>query len=176
MIFNQEHGMKKLNTLDDFLLEEMRDMYHAEGQLLKAIPKVARKATSHQLRQALHRHWEETQTHRSRLEQAFTILGQPAKGAKCEAMEGLIKEGDSLVAAEADPAVMDAAIICAAQKIEHYEIASYGCLCTYARLLGLDEVGQVLAQSLEEEKHADQVLTNLAQNEINTAAMAESMS
>jgi ferritin-like metal-binding protein YciE len=166
--------MKTIDTLDDFLLEEMRDLYHAEGQLLNAVPRVARQATSHHLRHALEQHREETRRHRDRLEQAFAILGQPAKGTRCEAMAGLLQEGDELLLTEGDPAVRDAAIICVVQKIEHYEIASYGCLCTYARLLGLDEVGQVLVESLEEEKHADQMLTDLARSEINVAAMAES--
>jgi ferritin-like metal-binding protein YciE len=163
--------MKTMDTLEEFVLEEMRDMYHAEGQLLKVIPRMARSATSRPLRQLLERHQDETQRHRERLELAFIILGQPARGTKCEAMAGLFKEGDELLLVGGDPAVKDAAIICLTQKIEHYEIASYGCLCTYAGLLGLSEIGQLLAESLEEGKDVDCTLAELAKHEINVAAM-----
>jgi len=167
--------MKTMDTLDDFLLEEMREMYHAEGQLLRAHPRMERSATSSQLRRALEQQREQTKRHRDRLEQVLDMLGQAPRGETCDAMAGLIKECDELLLADADPAVKDAAIICAAQKIGHYQIASYGCVCTYARLLGLAELAHVLADSLEEAKQADQILTELARNEINVAAMAESI-
>ena len=167
--------MKTMDTLDALLLEEMREMYHAEGQLLRAMPRMERSATSSHLRRALKQQGEETKRQRDRLEVVFAILSQPPRGETCEAMAGLIRESDDLLLADADPAVKDAGIICAAQKIGHYQIASYGCVCTYAKLLGLDEIANVLTESLEEEKHADQVLTQLARNEINVAAMAESV-
>jgi len=157
--------MKTMDTLEEYLLEEMRDMYHAEGQLLRVIPRMARSATSHQLRQLLEQHRDETQRHRERLEQAFVILGQPARGTRSEAMAGLLKEGDELLLVSGDPAVKDAAIICLTQKVEHYEIASYRCLCIYAGLLGLAQIEQLLAESLEEEKDADHTLMEFAKNE-----------
>lgn len=157
--------MKSMGTLEEYLLEEMRDMYHAEGQLLRVIPRLIRSATSRPLRQLLEQHGEETHRHRERLERAFAILCQPTRGTRCDAMAGLLREGDELLLAGGDPAVKDAAIICLTQKIEHYEIASYRCLCIYAGLLGLIGIGQLLAESLEEEKDADQVLMKFASNE-----------
>src|SRR5262245_56542675 len=132
--------MKTMDTLDDFLLEEMREMYHAEGQLLRALPRMERSATSPHLRRALEQQREETKRRRDRLEQIFVMLGQAPRGEACEAMAGIIKECDELLLADADPAVKDAAIICAAQKIGHYQIASYGCVYTYAKLLSLEQL------------------------------------
>ena len=164
--------MSKLTNLDDLFLEELKDIYHAEIQLVKALPKIARKVSSDKLRETIEQHWEETKTHVERLEEIFEKLGQSPKTKTCEAMKGLLDEGDEILSATAEDAVRDAGIICAAQKVEHYEIASYGCLRTFATLLGREDVTELLDQTLEEEKHADQILTQIAENEINVEASA----
>src|SRR5882672_12597856 len=114
------------NNLHELLIEELRDIYHAEGQLLKALPKMAKAATSERLKEGFERHLEETEQHVERLERAFENLGEPVKGKKCQAMEGLIEEAKDTMDKHAESPVLDAGLICAAQKIEHYEIASYG--------------------------------------------------
>src|SRR5918912_856172 len=122
--------MAKLSSLDDLLVHELQDIYHAEGQILKALPKLAKAATHPDLKQAFEDHRRQTEGQVRRLEQAFKLLGVPAKGKKCEGMAGLLEEGKKVMEQDAEPAVMDAALIAAAQKVEHYEIASYGCVCT----------------------------------------------
>jgi ferritin-like metal-binding protein YciE len=160
----------KMKTLKDFYIDELKDLYDAENQILKALPKMAKAASSDELRAAFEEHLEQTQTHVERLDRVFEQLEMKPKGKKCEAMKGLVEEGKNLMAEDADPDVMDAALICAAQKIEHYEIASYGCLRTYAEQLGLDEQAELLEETLEEEKDTDDNLTELAKSCINWEA------
>ena len=125
-----------IGTLEELLLHEVKDLFHAEKQLLKALPKMVSAATHPDLKDAFEEHLQQTEGQVRRLEQAFKLLGVPAKGKKCEGMAGLLEEGRKVMEADAEPAVLDAALIAAAQKVEHYEIASYGCVCTYAELLG----------------------------------------
>src|SRR5437763_16160099 len=128
-----------MDNLRELFLDELADLYHAENQLLKALPKMAKAASAPELQEALTSHLEETEGHVQRLEQVFELFDKPAKGKKCEAMEGLIEEGKKLMSEGDEGPVMDAGLICAAQKVEHYEIASYGCLCTWAEVLGENE-------------------------------------
>lgn len=162
--------MSKLASLDDLLVHELQDIYHAEGQILKALPKMTKAANHPDLKDAFEEHRLQTEGQIRRLEQAFKLLGVPAKGKKCEGMAGLLEEGQKLMAEDAEPPVMDAALIGAAQKVEHYEIASYGCVCTYAEMLGYDQVHELLGQNLDEEETTDQKLTALAESVINQEA------
>jgi ferritin-like metal-binding protein YciE len=162
--------MAKLKSLDDLLVHELQDIYHAEGQILTALPKMVRAANHAELKAAFEEHLEQTEGQVERLEQAFKLLGIPAKGKKCDGMAGLIEEGKKMMEEEAEPSVMDAALIAAAQKIEHYEIASYGCVCTYAEMLGYEQVHDLLGQNLEEEETTDEKLTILAETVINVEA------
>jgi len=164
--------MNRLTTLEDLFMEELKDLYHAENQLVKALPKMAKKVSSPKLREAIEQHLEETKTHVNRLEEAFTRLGKPIKSRRCKAMHGLLAEGQEMLSASAEPAVKDAGIISAAQRVEHYEIAGYGCLRTYASLLGHEDIAALMNQTLEEEKNADETLTAIAENEINPQATA----
>jgi len=164
--------MPKLASLDDLLVHELQDIYHAEGQILKALPKMVSAATHPDLKEAFVEHLQQTEGQVRRLEQAFKLLGVPAKGKKCEGMAGLLEEGRKVMEADAEPVVLDAALIAAAQKVEHYEIASYGCVCTYAELLGYDQVHELLGQTLDEEETTDQKLTSLAEDVINQEAEA----
>jgi ferritin-like metal-binding protein YciE len=168
--YRKETLMPKLASLDDLLVHELQDIYHAEGQILKALPKMVTAATHPDLKEAFEEHLQQTEGQVRRLEQAFKLLGVPAKGKKCEGMAGLLEEGRKTMEADAEPAVMDAALIAAAQKVEHYEIASYGCVCTYAELLGYDQVHELLGQNLDEEETTDQKLTALAESVINQEA------
>jgi ferritin-like metal-binding protein YciE len=145
-------------------LDELADAYDAEKQLLKALPKMAKAAQNEQLKDGFEEHLEQTQQHVERLEQVFEIFGQPAKGKKCKAMQGLIEEGKELI--EEDEG--DAALICAAQKVEHYEIAAYGSMCSWAKLLGEDEAADILGETLEEEKETDEKLNELAESTLST--------
>ncbi|MBV8338343.1 MAG: ferritin-like domain-containing protein [Candidatus Eremiobacteraeota bacterium] len=156
-------------TLRELLVEQLRDMYNMENQLVKALPKMAEAANSGDLSSAFEEHLEQTRGHVQRLEQAFDELGVATKGKKCLGMEGLIDEGKEILEEDLAPDTLDAGIIGAAQKVEHYEIAAYGTARTHAQLLGLDSVAQLLEQTLEEEKQTDQKLTELAQ-EINPQA------
>jgi ferritin-like metal-binding protein YciE len=162
--------MAKLKSLDDLLVHELQDMYHAEGQILKALPKMIKAASHPELQAAFEEHLEQTEGQVERLDQAFKLLGVPAKGKKCDGMAGLIEEGKKMMEEDAEPSVRDAALIAAAQKVEHYEIASYGCLCTYAEMLGYDQVHDLLGQNLEEEETTDEKLTALAESVINVEA------
>ena len=162
--------MSKLASLDDLLVHELQDIYHAEGQILKALPKMVDAATHPDLKDAFVEHLQQTEGQVRRLEQAFKLLGVPAKGKKCEGMAGLLEEGRKIMDLDMETAVMDAALIAAAQKVEHYEIASYGCVCTYAELLGYDQVHELLGQNLDEEETTDQKLTALAEDVINQEA------
>ena len=160
----------QMDNLQELLVEEMRDVYHAEGQLLKALPKMAKKATNPKLKKAFETHLRETEVQIQRLEQAFEKLGEKARGKKCHGMEGLIEEGKEMMSEDMDDDVMDAALISAAQKVEHYEIASYGTLRTWANLMGLRDVERLLQQNLDEEGKTDKLLTQLAESEINIEA------
>jgi ferritin-like metal-binding protein YciE len=160
-----------MENLQDLFEHELKDIYHAEKQLLKALPKMAKGALSEKLKAGFEEHLEQTQGHVERLEKVFELIDVAARGKKCEAMEGLIEEGSSILEEEEKSDVRDAALIAAAQKVEHYEIASYGTLCTYAKLLGLDQAKKILGQTLDEEKQTDETLTELAESEVNTAAV-----
>ena len=160
-------------TLQEMLVDEIRDLYHAEKQLTKALPKMAKAATHDDLREAFEVHLEETREQVTRLEEVFTALGEKVKAKPCTGMAGIIEEGSALMQEDVEGSVLDAALIAAAQRVEHYEIGAYGTCAEWARLLGLDEVAGLLEQTLEEEKAADQKLTALAEQEINEAAVAE---
>ena len=160
----------KIESLNELLAEELKDIYSAEKQLLRAMPKMAKKATSPELKTALQEHLEVTQRQVERLEQVFESLGKPAKAKTCKAMQGLIEEATEIMEEDADDAVLDAGIIAAAQKVEHYEIASYGTVRTWARLCGEEEAANLLQETLDEEGEADQRLTELAERVVNPEA------
>jgi ferritin-like metal-binding protein YciE len=160
-------------TLHEMLVDEIKDLYHAEKQLTKALPKLAKAATNEDLREAFEMHLEETQEQISRLEEVFEALGEKVKAKPCAGMAGIIEEGQDTMKEDAEGAVMDAALIAAAQRAEHYEIGAYGTCIEWARLMGHNEVVALLEQTLEEEKAADKKLTMLAEQEINPAAIAE---
>jgi len=159
----------EINSLRELYIDQLRDLFDAENQLIKALPKMAKAASSDQLREGIEEHWEQTKGHAERLEQLFDGLGEKVKGQKCKGMEGVIKEGSETIAKDMDDDVMDAAIIAAAQRVEYYEIAGYGTARTYASLLGENEAAEVLEQTLTEEKETDHKLTQLAE-EINLQA------
>jgi ferritin-like metal-binding protein YciE len=159
-----------LDSLHDLYVNELKDLYSAENQLLKALPKMAKAADAPELKAAFEEHLEVTRGQVARLETIFADLGVSPKGKKCKAMEGLIEEGKELLEEDADPAVRDAALISAAQKVEHYEMAGYGCVRTYARRLGYQEAAELLQATLDEEGEADEKLTELAETVINVEA------
>jgi ferritin-like metal-binding protein YciE len=164
----------KSGTLEDLLTDELKDLYSAENQMVKALPKMAKTAQSEELRMAFEEHLEQTRNQVTRLEQACEELGVSPKGKKCVGMEGLIEEGKEIMQEELDMDTVDAGLIGAAQKVEHYEMAAYGTASAHARQLGLSRVAQLLAKTLEEEKTTDQKLTKLAENMVNVqAAMKE---
>ena len=160
----------KLNNLKDLFIHELKDLYNAENQILKALPKMRDAAASKDLQQAFSKHLKETEQHVKRLEQVFELMGEKAKGEKCKAMEGIIRESDDMINEKADVDVMDAALISMAQRVEHYEIASYGTLCTYAKQLKMQDVLDQLQMNLDDEKKTDQTLTFIAENKINIKA------
>jgi ferritin-like metal-binding protein YciE len=162
--------MVAMNNLQDLLIEQLQDLYNAEGQLVKALPKMAKAATNPDLKQAFQKHLAQTEEHVSRLERVFEALGEKAKGKTCHGMKGLIEEGNEAIKEEAEDAVRDAALIAAAQRVEHYEIAGYGCVRTYAESLGQTEAAQLLQQTLEEEGETDKLLTQIAECCVNEAA------
>jgi ferritin-like metal-binding protein YciE len=162
--------MSKLSTLKELMVEEMRDTYSAETQIAQALVKMEAAATSPQLKAAFAKHQAETQNQVRRLEQIFQGLGESPEGNTCEATEGLVKEADELVGEDADPQVLDAGLIASAQKIEHYEIASYGTLCTWAKQLGQHDILALLKESLNEEETTDKNLSMLAESGINQMA------
>ena len=163
--------MAKLSSLKDAFYEELQDMYSAEKQLVGAIPKMAKKATSEKLKKAFSDHLEQTKEHVTRVESAFEETGKPAKVKKCEAMAGLIKEAEGTMEEAADPEVMDAILIGLAQKVEHYEIATYGTLCTWAEQLGYTKAKKALGLNMNDEEKADQLLSKLSKT-ANAAATA----
>jgi ferritin-like metal-binding protein YciE len=160
----------KLDSLRDLLIEELRDLYNAENQLVEALPKLAEAATSSELKSAFNHHLQETRQHVTRLERTFQQIGEKSSGETCEAMKGLIKEGDVLVKAEGDPSVRDAGLVGAAQRVEHYEIAGYGTARSLARRLGENEIAETLQQTLNEEAQADKKLTSIAESQVNVQA------
>ncbi len=161
-----------LDSLNSLFLNELKDLYSAETQLLKAIPKMAKAASTPDLRTGFEKHLEQTKQHVERLEHIIGGLGGSPKGKKCKAMEGLIEEGKEIMEEDAEPAVMDAALIAAAQKVEHYEIASYGTVRTWAELLGQNDAVQLLQETLDEEKATDEKLSKLALLTVNKKATA----
>ena len=162
------------SMLKEFFTDELKDIYWAEKHLVKALPKMQKAATSPELKDAFAEHLEVTKTHVTRLEQAFESLGKKAQGKKCDAMEGITTEGDSIIT-DTDPgtSTRDVGLILAGQKVEHYEIATYGGLAQLATTLGLTDVADLLNQTLEEEKEADVLLTQIAENNINYEAAEE---
>ncbi len=160
----------KLNTLKDLYIHELKDLYSAEKQLIKALPKMAKAATNEKLAAGFEKHLEETKEHATRLEQILEKHGQTTRGPKCKGMEGLIEEGKEMIEEEGDEEVRDAGLISAAQRVEHYEIAGYGCARTYAQLLGDKDGVKLLQQTLDEEGATDKKLTDLATTTINVAA------
>lgn len=163
----------KLDTLHKLFLNELRDLYHAEGQLLKALPKMAEGATSEELKKAFEEHLKETEGQVERLEEVFELLGETPKGKVCHGMKGLIEEGSEILEEDGEDSVIDAGIIVAAQKVEHYEIAAYGSVRTFAELLGHGEVVDLLEATLEEESAANELLNKLAQEIVNPEALQE---
>jgi ferritin-like metal-binding protein YciE len=162
------------SMLQEFFIEELRDIYWAEKHLVKALPKMEKAANSEELATAFSDHLAVTQEQVSRLEQIFEMLGEKPRGKKCEAMEGLVKEGESVIEDTEDgSATRDVALIMAGQKVEHYEIATYGGLAQLAKTLGKEDIANILSEILEEEKEADELLTNLAENNINESATQE---
>jgi ferritin-like metal-binding protein YciE len=151
------------NQLKELYVDELRDIYNAENQLIKALPKMAKAATSEDLRAGFEEHLEQTKGHAQRLEQIFTALGEKPSGKKCKGMEGLIEEGKEMMEEDLEDEARDAGLISAAQRVEHYEIAAYGCVRTYAKILGEDEAASLLQQTLEEEKETNEKLTELAE-------------
>jgi ferritin-like metal-binding protein YciE len=164
----QETGLKKI------LIDELRDVYHAEKQLVKALPKMAKAATSPELRAALEQHLDETEEHVNRLEQAFDLLEQPAKAKPCAGMAGIVEEGSDVIREEEKGPTLDAAIIAGGQRAEHYEMAAYGSIIAWAKALGHDDVATLLHETLDEEKAADEKLNELAEGGINAEAAGES--
>jgi ferritin-like metal-binding protein YciE len=162
-----------LETLKELYVEELRDLYNAENQLIKALPKMAKGASSDELKEAFEKHLEQTKGHVHRLEQVFEELGEKTKGKTCQAMKGLIEEGSEVLKADGEDSVLDAAIIVAAQKVEHYEIASYGSVRTFAQLLGQDKSAELLQETLDEEKEANELLNKLAEDIVNPEALME---
>lgn len=165
----------RVNSLRELFIDEISDLYDAEQQLVKALPKMAEAANHAELEQAIRMHLQETEGHVERLERIFTQLGERAKGKTCKAMKGLVEEGKERIKSDGDECVIDAGIIAAAQRVEHYEIAGYGCARTYAQLLGETEAAQLLEQTLDEEKAADHKLTDLAETIVNPEAAASSI-
>jgi ferritin-like metal-binding protein YciE len=163
----------KLGSLHDLYVDELRDLYNAENQLLKALPKMAKAASSPDLKAAFEEHLVVTEGQVERLTRIFKQLGERPTGKKCVAMEGLIEEGKELMEEDAEPAVLDAALIGAAQRVEHYEMAGYGCVRTYARMLGYEDAARLLQETLDEEGEADKALTELAESVINVEAEEE---
>jgi len=162
--------MVALNNLEDLLIDQLKDLYNAEAQLTKALPKMAKAATNPELKQAFQKHLSQTQEHVSRLEQVFESLGAKAKGKTCYAMKGLVEEGAEAISEDATDSVRDAALIAAAQRVEHYEIAGYGTVRTYAESLGHKEAASILQQTLDEEGETNKLLTELAESCVNELA------
>ncbi|PYK27233.1 MAG: ferritin-like domain-containing protein [Verrucomicrobia bacterium] len=163
----------KLDTLKTLYIDELRDLYNAENQLLKALPKMAKGASSEDLKDAFEKHLEQTKSHVERLEEVFQEIGETPKGKTCKAMKGLIEEGSEILKEDGEESVIDAGIIVAAQKVEHYEIASYGSVRTFAQLLGKDRSAELLQTTLDEESETNETLNQLAEEIVNPEALME---
>ena len=163
----------KLDTLQKLYTNELRDLYNAEGQLLKALPKMAKAASSEELKNAFEKHLEQTKSHVERLEQVFEELDEKPKGKTCRAMKGLVEEGSEILQQDGEESVLDAGIIVAAQKVEHYEIAGYGSVRTFAQLLGQNKAAELLQTTLDEESETNELLNKLAESIINPEALME---
>ena len=153
----------KIESLRDLYIDQLQDLYNAEQQLIKALPKMAKVASSEELRAAFEDHLGQTRQHAQRIETIFEQMGEKTSGKKCKAMEGLVKEGSEVMEEDMAEGIKDAAIIAAAQRVEHYEIAGYGCVRAYATRLGDDDAASLLGQTLEEEKQADELLNGIAE-------------
>ena len=160
-----------METLEKLYINELRDLYSAENQLLKALPKMAKGASSAELKEAFENHLAETETHVERLEQIFKDLEENPKGKTCHGMKGLIEEGSEILEEEGEESVLDAGIIVAAQKVEHYEMAGYGSVRAFAQLLGQEEAAQLLQTTLDEESKANELLSQLAETTVNAEAV-----
>jgi ferritin-like metal-binding protein YciE len=154
----------EMESLKDLFIDELKDLYSAENQILKALPKMNKNTTSKELKSGFEQHLKETQVHVERLEKIFAELDESPRGKKCKGMEGVIADGKELMEEDAEAEVMDAGLIGAAQHVEHYEIAGYGCVRTYAELMGETEFANLLQKTLDEEKATDEKLTQLAEN------------
>jgi ferritin-like metal-binding protein YciE len=163
----------KLDTLKTLYINELRDLYNAEQQLVKALPKMAKGASSEELQDAFEKHLEQTKMHVERLEEVFEEIGERPKGKTCKAMKGLIEEGSEILDEDGEESVLDAGIIVAAQKVEHYEIAGYGSVRTFAQLLGKDRSADLLQTTLDEESEANELLNKLAEDIVNPEALME---
>ena len=161
-----------LDSLQNLFVTELKDIYNGEKQLVTALPRISKAARSPQLAEAITKHLKETEGHVVRLEQIFQSLGLAVRGKKCKGMEGLLEEGKEIMEEEGQESVRDAALISAAQKVEHYEMAAYGCLRSYAQILGHNDAAKLLEQTLKEEEAADEKLNELAEGGINEAAAA----
>ena len=171
---NNSNQEDQSSLLQELFLDELKDIYWAEKHLLKALPKMAKASTSDELNTAFNDHLETTKGHVARLENAFELLGKKAQAKKCEAMAGLTKEGDGIIEdTEKGSLTRDVGLIMAAQKVEHYEIATYGSLAQLAKTLGKNDIADLMMQTLNEEKEADELLTGIAENNINVEATAE---
>ena len=167
--------MSKINTLEDVFIEQLRDLYNAENQLIKALPKMAKAAHSTELKEGFEHHLEQTKEHANRLEKIFAELDEKPTGKTCKAMKGLVEEGAETIKENATPEAKDALLIAAAQRVEHYEMAGYGSVRTYAKLLGHDQAAETLQTTLDEETETDKTLTKLAES-INQEAVSSSTS
>jgi ferritin-like metal-binding protein YciE len=163
----------KLDTLEQLYISELRDLYSAENQLLKALPKMAKAASSEELKDGFEKHLEQTKGHVRRLEQVFEALDENPKGKTCRAMKGLIEEGSEILKENGEESVLDAGIIVAAQKVEHYEIAGYGSARTFAHLLGQNKAAELLQATLDEESETNEILNKLAESVVNPEALME---
>jgi len=163
---------KDVKTMDDLFVHTLRDIYYAENQIVKALPEMIEKATNPELKQGFQVHLEETKTHVRRLEQLFQLTGQPAKAVDCPAIDGIIEEAEDIISEVEEKDVLDAAMIAAAQAVEHYEIARYGALIAWAKQMGRNDCASILEQTLQEEKATDQKLTGLAEGKVNALAAA----
>ena len=161
----------ELQTLKDLYIHELKDLYSAENQIIKALPKMANASSNKELVTGFHEHLEQTKGHAQRLEQILSSHNQTTRGPKCKGMEGIVAEGAEMIEEEANVEVKDAGLIAAAQRVEHYEMAGYGTACTYAELLGDSEGAKLLGLTLQEEEETDKKLTNLAKSAINMAAV-----
>jgi ferritin-like metal-binding protein YciE len=168
----KEIEMVALNNLNDLLIDQLKDLYNAESQLTKALPKMVKAAKNPELRKAFETHLAQTEEHVSRLEQVFESLGEKVKSKTCLAMKGLIEEGAEAIKEDAEPSVKDAALIAAAQRVEHYEIAAYGTVRRYAEQLGKKEAANLLDKTLQEEGDTDKLLTKIAESHVNKMAQA----